>query len=90
MILTFMKKNCNLNFFFWKTWYSFIFNKRTQFLFFIFYLKDKTMITKTEKLNEKLFSVKKAPMVLVFFGKYGWCYFSKYFPLANALKKYFF
>jgi hypothetical protein len=48
------------------------------------------MIKKTEKLNEKLFSVKKATMVLVFFGKYGGCYFSKYFPLANASKKYFF
>jgi hypothetical protein len=45
---------------------------------------------KTEKLNEKLFSVKKTPMVLVFFGKYGGCYFSKYFPLVNASKKYFF
>jgi len=45
---------------------------------------------KTEKLNEKLFSVKKAPMVLVFFGKYGGCYFLKYFSLANASKKYFF
>jgi hypothetical protein len=29
------------------------------------------MIKKIEKLNEKLFSVKKATMVLVFFGKYG-------------------
>jgi hypothetical protein len=37
-----------------------------------------------------LFSVKKATMVLVFFGKYGGWYFSKYFPLANALKKSFF
>ena len=60
-------------------------------MFFIFYLKDKIMIKKkTEKLNEKLFSVKKAPMVLVFFGKYGGCYFLKYFSLANASKKYFF
>jgi hypothetical protein len=37
-----------------------------------------------------LFSVKKATMVLVFFGKYGGWYFSKYFPLANTSKKSFF
>jgi len=47
-----MKKNCNLNFLFEKIGiHLFLINRHS----FCFFFKDKTMIKKTKKLNEKLF-----------------------------------